>query len=111
MYDFRKISKILRFKIRPIIVKGRSMNPAIQDGQIVWVDYSKEGLIKINIGDILLFKNPQGKNLIIKRVSKIDPNKGYWMTGDNNFPLESTDSNKFGYVKSEYLRGKILFHN
>ncbi len=84
------------------------MNPTLNDGQIVLVDYSEKALNELKIGDIVLFKNPMGFNLIVKRIEEYDENKGFWLKGDNAIPLESTDSEMYGYVKSELLKGKIL---
>lgn len=111
MFILRNFFKFITFRIRPVIVKGQSMYPTLKDGQLVWVDYTSETIRKVKIGDILLFKNPQGDNLIIKRLTKIDNEKGFWMRGDNQFPLESTDSNNFGYVNRILMKGKILDNN
>ena len=58
-------------------------------------------------GDIALFRNPFGDNLIVKRVNHYNQEKGYWMKGDNNRIMESSDSEMFGYVKHDLLRGRI----
>jgi len=107
MVHYSNLIKFFFGKYRPIKIKGDSMKPTFIDGQIVWVDYSNRSLEKIKKNDIILFKNPEGNNLIVKRVAKINPEKGFWMKGDNSYPLESTDSEKFGYVKKELLRGVI----
>ena len=87
------------------------MKPTLSDGEIVWIDYSKQAISEIKKGDIVLFKNPQSSNLIIKRVTNLDFEKGFWMRGDNRYPLESTDSETFGYVQRESLKGRILSNN
>ena len=43
-----------------------------------------------------------------ERINNIDIEKGYWMKGDNKNILESTDSETFGHVKSQNLKGKVL---
>ncbi|MBJ24185.1 MAG: hypothetical protein CMB64_05885 [Euryarchaeota archaeon] len=111
MNPFKNLIKILIGNFRPIRIKGQSMEPALSNGQIVWVDYSKKAISEIKKDDIVLFRNPLGSNLIVKRVSEINLEKGFWMRGDNRFPLESTDSEKFGYVKKTHLKGKILSKN
>ena len=105
----QNISKFLTGKIRLVSIKGNSMDPTLKEGQVVWVDYSKNTLNQLKIGDIVLFKNPIGKNLVVKRIDKYEQNKGFWMRGDNKIPLESTDSEMFGHVKLELLKGKVLY--
>jgi len=105
-------SKLVRFftgKIRLVHVKGESMAPTIKNGEAKWADYSKNALDSLKIGDVALFRNPFGKNLIVKRIEKYDPVKGFWMKGDNKKALESTDSETFGFVHLELMKGKILF--
>ncbi len=104
-----KLVKFFTGKIRLISIKGDSMYPTIKNGEIKWVDYSKNALNSLKIGDIVLFKNPLGNNLIVKRIEKHDPDKGFWMKGDNNKPLESTDSGVFGFIDLKHMKGKILF--
>ncbi|MED5271653.1 MAG: S26 family signal peptidase [Candidatus Thermoplasmatota archaeon] len=105
---FSKIWKFFTGKLRMITIEGDSMSPTIKNGEFKWVDYSKKALEMLKVGDIVLFKNPFGKNLIVKRIDNIDIEKGYWMKGDNKNILESTDSETFGYVKSQNLKGKVL---
>ena len=103
----KKLIKLISGKYRLIYIRGESMLPTLRNGQIVWVDYSKETLNNLKIGDVVLFKNPFGKNLIVKRIVRVDKNKGFWMKGDNKNILESTDSGTFGHVNFELLKGKI----
>ena len=105
--SLRKIIKFISGKYRLISIRGESMAPSLKDGHIVWVDYSKHCLNNLKNGDVVLFRNPFGENLIVKRIEHYDENKGFWMKGDNNKILESTDSNVFGYVKFELLKGKV----
>jgi signal peptidase I len=104
-----KLLKLVTGKYRLITIRGESMCPTLNDGDIKWVDYSKNTLNDLKNGDIVLFKNPMGKNLIVKRIERHDQDKGYWMKGDNRFPLESSDSEMFGHIKLEHLKGKILY--
>ena len=104
-----KIFKLITGNIGLISIRGDSMSPTLENGQVVWVDYSKKTLKELKIGDIVLFRNPIGENLVIKRIQKYDENKGFWLKGDNKIPLESTDSGVYGHVKKELLKGKILY--
>ena len=105
---FSNIKKFLTGKLRMIAIEGDSMSPTIKNGDLKWVDYSKNTLEILKIGDIVLFRNPFGKNLIVKRINNIDIEKGFWMKGDNKNILESTDSETFGHVKSQNIKGKVL---
>ena len=104
---FKNLIKFISGKYRLINIRGDSMSPTLTNGQIVWVDYSIKSLKLLKKGDVVLFRNPFGVNLIVKRIEHYDEDKGFWMKGDNNKGLESSDSELFGYVKFELLRGRI----
>jgi len=104
---FKNLIKFISGKYRLIIIRGESMSPTLKNNQIVWVDYDKDSLKNLKKGDIALFRNPFGDNLIVKRVNHYNQEKGYWMKGDNNRIMESSDSELFGYVKHDLLRGRI----
>ena len=104
---FKNLIKFISGKYRLIIIRGESMSPTLKNNQIVWVDYDKDSLKNLKKGDIALFRNPFGDNLIVKRVDHYNQEKGYWMKGDNNRIMESSDSELFGYVKHDLLRGRI----
>ena len=104
---FKNLIKLFTGKYRLIIIRGESMSPTLKNNQIVWVDYHKDTIKNLKKGDIVLFKNPFGENLIVKRVNHYKQQKGYWMKGDNNRIMESSDSEMFGYVKHDLLIGRI----
>lgn len=58
-----------------------------------------------NIGDIIVFTNPNNK-LSIKRITKII-NDLYFVEGDNK--LFSVDSRNFGAINKEKIVGKVIF--
>ena len=87
-------------------VVGESMQPFLSPGEDILVDpyaYHKH-LPRIN--DIVVTKHPQlNKLMIVKRVSAIDRNGHYFLTGDN--PTASTDSRHWGVVKRLDIAGKV----
>lgn len=58
-----------------------------------------------NIGDIIVFTNPNNK-LSIKRITKII-NDLYFVEGDNK--LFSVDSRNFGTIEKSSIVGKVIF--
>lgn len=86
------------------VCEGRSMNPTLKDGEVVLVDKDFE---KIEVGDIVLAKNPSEKNgEIVKRVARINERGHYFLLGDNLD--DSEDSRHYGAVTGEYIKGKVV---
>ncbi|MGF1590111.1 MAG: nickel-type superoxide dismutase maturation protease [Pleurocapsa sp.] len=96
---------VLRRRKRLKVV-GESMQPFLNPGDEILVDpyaYHKN-LPRIN--DIVVTKHPQVNNLkIVKRVSAIERNDQYFLTGDN--PIASTDSRHWGVVGLLDIVGKV----
>lgn len=84
-------------------VQGDSMLPTVKDGDAVMIIPTKS----IEIGDVVLSDHPYRSSVkILKRVSEINADGRYSLTGDN--PTESTDSRTFGTVPIEYIYGKAV---
>jgi len=72
------------------VMRGTSMEPTLQDGDLVlWVRV--ENATKIKVGDIIIFRHPTRPYLdnIAHRVSKIELVDGeyrFWTEGDNSGP-------------------------
>lgn len=90
------------------LVSGVSMFPTLKDGQIV-LERKVRRRERIFRGDIVVAKLPQNDYLVIKRVIEIVSIEGklyYWLEGDNKD--HSIDSRTYGYVKKEYIEGKVI---
>ena len=85
------------------ICEGKSMNPTLEDGEVVLVDREAE----IEVGDIVVAKHPiEQRSEVVKRIERINEHGHYFLIGDN---LEdSNDSRHFGAVTREYIRGKVV---
>jgi nickel-type superoxide dismutase maturation protease len=85
------------------ICEGKSMNPTLEDGEVVLVDREAE----IEVGDIVVAKHPiEQRSEVVKRIERINEHGHYFLVGDN---LEdSNDSRHFGAVTREYIRGKVV---
>jgi nickel-type superoxide dismutase maturation protease len=85
------------------ICEGTSMNPTLEDGEVVLVDREA----KIEVGDIVVAKHPIEQTCeIVKRVERINERGHYFLVGDNF--EDSTDSRHFGAVTREYIKGKVV---
>ena len=84
-------------------VQGDSMLPTLKDGDAVMIIPTKS----IEPGDVVLADHPYKSSVkILKRVSAIDGDGRYSLTGDN--PAESTDSRTFGSLSIECIQGKAV---
>nr|MBI5455432.1 S26 family signal peptidase [Candidatus Levybacteria bacterium] len=81
------------------------MEPQIKNGNTVLVS----GIIYLfkspKKGDVIAFKNLDGK-ILIKRITKKENGK-YFMGGDNR--KDSLDSNKFGMISKDKILGKVIY--
>lgn len=100
---FYEIALVFLGSRHKYVCEGKSMNPTLKDGEVVLVDREAE----IEVGDIVVAKNPFEKNVeIVKRVERINEQGNYFLIGDN---LEdSNDSRHFGAVAREYIKGKVV---
>ena len=96
---------LLRRRKRLKIV-GNSMLPLLQPGDEVLIDpYAyKNSLPKLN--DLVVTRHPQQPKItVVKRVTAIDAEEKYFLTGDNI--AYSTDSRHWGSVKLQDILGKV----
>ena len=82
-------------------VKGNSMWPTLENGDIV--RFEKTDLDAIEINHIVLFKHPFKKDFnLIKRINSIDGGRVF-LVGDNPDPNASEDSHNFGRIGLEEI--------
>ncbi|MHB1830375.1 MAG: S26 family signal peptidase [Candidatus Micrarchaeaceae archaeon] len=88
--------------IRVFRAAGRSMEPAVKDGDyLVLCTFCR----KFRVGDIVVLKHPENGMEIVKRVERID--KGMiFVLGDNRDYSE--DSRKFGEVPMTDVVGRMI---
>lgn len=85
-----------QIEIKPII--GKSMEPAIMEGNKIEVDYGYE-YEKLKVGDIIVWWNPHLSHYICHRIIYIDAD-GFITKGDFN-------PHNDGYVPDEAFRGFV----
>lgn len=113
---FAAVAGLFHFMFSLTMVKGRSMEPTLHDGQMVLVGkrppfYSRDTLKQ---GDIIIFQ--QDGDTLIKRVylipgdhlrdGRILPKGFFFVLGDN--PPMSEDSRSFGPIAATQIVGRLL---
>lgn len=113
---FAVVAALFHLNFTMSMVKGRSMEPTLHDGQVVIVGkqipfYSPNSLKR---GDIIIFH--QDGETLVKRISLVPgdplPNgttlpKGFfYVLGDN--PPMSEDSRSFGPIAATQIVGRLL---
>ena len=87
-------------------VKEQSMEPWIREGDFVLVNKMSYLFLKPKIGHVVVARHPQKPGtLLLKRIAK-EKNGMYWLEGD--FVLKSIDSRHFGWLKIDFLIGKVI---
>lgn len=82
------------------------MKPWAKEGDFVLVDRMSYLFLKPKVGHVVVARHPQDSTLLlIKRIVK-EENNLYWVEGDSSF--NSTDSRDFGWLKREFLVGKVI---
>ena len=113
---FAVVAALFHFNFTMSMVKGRSMEPTLHDGQIVLVGkqipfFSSNALKR---GDIIIFH--QDGETLVKRVSLVPgdplpdgrtlPQGFFYVLGDN--PPMSEDSRSFGPIAATQIVGRLL---
>ena len=97
--------KLLYFlgKRRGVLIKGNSMSPTFENGDVVFLKLTK----KIEKNDIILAQHPFKKSVkVLKRITEISDDGKLNLIGDN--PSESSDSRSFGLISPENVIGKVV---
>ncbi len=91
-----------------VAIAGRSMEPALEDGD--WVLVDPDGYLGHDprVGDLVLAPDPrEPERLLIKRVGAVEPGGRLTLLGDA--PEASTDSRVFGTILAGEVRGRPWF--
>lgn len=90
--------------LRIMKVTGRSMLPALYPGAFVLVLGPAKWALEV--GDIVVFHCPT-RGRLIKRILSIEPQKGYFVGGDN--VAESISAAEIGWVTRRQIIGKVIW--
>lgn len=97
---------LLRKRMR-LRIRGASMAPTLNEGDVVFVDTSAYANATPRDGDIVVANHPQEIGLqIIKRIEFIDDG-GAYLKSDNTTDPGASDSRRFGLVPLENIIGKV----
>ena len=93
-----------------VAITGRSMEPALFEGDWALFNYSVSGLstraLKRSVGGIVLIRRSSEPDLlVVKRLIKI-LDTGYWVEGDN--ADESTDSRHYLTLSQSEIVGRHI---
>jgi Peptidase S24-like len=83
------------------VVRGRSMEPTLQDGDRLLVAYGRNP----RVGQLVLVHLP-ARPLSVKRVTR-EVDGGFWVERDN--PAEGTDSWRVGAIPADDILAVVLF--
>jgi signal peptidase I len=109
------IIKLFLFDL--MIAEGHSMEPAIKDGGILFINRLQYGLripggrdflirwASPRPGEAVVFYAPSG-GIAVKRCSAIQEGDTFFVLGDNS--LQSLDSRSYGPVRGGNIIGKVL---
>lgn len=94
--------------LRDINYTGPSMNPTLKAGDgLLVVPYGDK---KIRIGDVVVFRDPEGKYNIVHRVVAVD-SRGVTTKGDNNINIDPwvlLPDDIIGHVVSAQRKSRIV---
>lgn len=84
-------------------ISGKSMQPALREGQVV---AALAWFWRLRPGDVVIIEHNGMEK--IKRLKKIRQGE-VWLAGDN--PGKSTDSRHFGWLPREAVLAKVVYPN
>ena len=91
-----------------VAIAGRSMEPALEDGDWVLVDPAAYGARLPRPGELILAPAPrEPERVVIKRVADVSRDGRLTVLGDA--PDHSTDSREFGSIGGADVRGRPWF--
>lgn len=96
--------QFLAGRLRTYAIEGGSMEPALEAGDWVVVDFGAT----VGVGAIVVATRPDRPKLeVIKRVAQRNAEGDFFLLGDN--PPQSTDSREWGWVEAEAIHGLVRF--
>lgn len=93
--------------LRIIKVAGDSLLPMYNNGDFVLIAKIPFLLVKIKVGDIVVFKHPAYGQLIKKVDAVMDQEDKLFVIG---FHENSVDSRQFGAISKKNILGKVIWH-
>ena len=93
------------FLLKKYTIKGESMSPTINPGNIVFASSLPYFFSKPKVNDLVTAYDPRDGRILVKRITKIDNNE-YFVAGDNK--TKSADSRIFGKLKRRDIIGKVI---
>ena len=84
-----------------VVVKGDSMWPTYNDGDIIeCTQYTGD---EIELSTVIVFNHPLKRDVVcVKRVVRIDGER-LFVQGDNPDPIASEDSHNFGWISTSNI--------
>ena len=78
------------------------MLPSLGSGDYV---IASQLYFTVCVNDVLVVNHP-GYERIIKRVAKVCPKRGVWLSGDHE---ESVTSKQMGWIARSYIQAKVIW--
>lgn len=107
------VAIVMLFMLRPIRVAGSSMEPTLQDGDVVLVWSGPGWRRSISVGTIVVAGAPDSRRIgvrpVIKRIAERDEAAAtpHWkLVGDN--PVASRDSREYGTIAESRIEGVVI---
>ncbi|RME86999.1 MAG: hypothetical protein D6770_10530 [Anaerolineae bacterium] len=91
---------------RLLRVAGDSLSPEYRDGDFVLLVTLPFFLRRLQEGDVIVFRHA-GYGTLIKRVLRVDPEQGIYVTGSGPGSL---DSRRLGPIRRRAVVGKVIVH-
>ena len=82
-------------------VTGNSMLPTLAAGDFV---IASRLFFKLRVGDHIVANHPD-YDCIVKKIQKIDPTQGYWLSGENS---DSVTPEQIGWLNRNQIIAKVI---
>lgn len=98
----KSFGKLRRLKLVIRQVTGESMMPGLRNGQVI---IGSGHFRSIKVGDVVVISHDNLEK--IKRVTKLNSERGIFVTGDNSG--KSIDSRHFGWLPEDVVVAKVVW--